>query len=394
MKSRYLAGNALTLLKNGPAFFAALEEAMVGARAEIHVETYIFRADTVGRRVAYAMMDAARRGVAVHFMLDGFGSLPLPQGLLDEMRAAGVEILVYRPESRKRARITRARLSRLHRKLAVVDGHVAFVGGINLHDDTDMPEGRPRYDYAVRVEGPLVAAIHAAMRRLWNLLAFLHFARPLRRDHREVRVPPPAGHQRAALLLRDNFRHRRDFERAYLRAIGRARHDILIANVYFLPGARIRRGLVRAAGRGVRVRILVQGLTDHPFVHYASQAFYGPLQNAGVELYAYEWSMLHAKAACVDDAWATVGSSNIDPFSLVLSREANVAVYDRAFAAALRADIEAEIASHARRIDGEHWQRLPLWRRLGIRLAYGVARLGMVTVGYAVEDPPAQKKRR
>lgn len=384
---KFVAGNRLTLLKNGTAYFPALEAAIDRAQHHVHVETYIFRDDGAGRRISEALMRAVQRGVDTHLMIDGFGSKPLPLALLAQLRQAGVQVLVYRPEPSP-WRLRRYRLRRLHRKLAVVDTTIGFVGGINILDDADPRDGPPQYDYACAVEGPLVADIFAAVRRLWNLVAFTQLRHTRSRDHERVPVPPPAGTTRALFLLRDNLRHRRDIERAYLRAIGKARHEIILANAYFLPGTRFRHALIRAAARGVRVVLLVQGQTDHPFVNYATQALYGRLLEAGVEIYAYERSMLHAKAAVIDGVWATVGSSNIDPFSLVLSREANVVAYDRDFAEALRADILSEIATGARRVTMGEWKAVPLSRRFLIWASYGVVRLMMAVVNYPHDDPP------
>ncbi len=382
----YVSGNRITLLKNGAEYFPALEAAFDRAREHIHLETYIYRDDEAGRRIAQALIRAARRGVNTHLLIDGFGSQPLPQQLLQTMREAGVQVLIYRPEV-SRWRLRRYRLRRLHRKLALVDSSIGFVGGINIVDDAESESLPPQYDYAVAVEGPLVGEIYAAVRRLWNLVSWSQLRHARRRDHRRPLSVAPAGKVRAQFLLRDNLRHRRAIERAYLRAIGRARHEIMIANAYFLPGTRFRHALIAAAERGVRVVVLVQGRTDHPMANYAKQAFYGRLLRAGVEIHEYQKSVLHAKTAVIDGIWATVGSSNIDPFSLVLSREANVAVYDRGFAGELRASMQQEMDSGAVRVMPESLKSLPLHRRFLIWLSYGIVRVMMGMVNYAHSDP-------
>ncbi len=384
---RFTGGNRLTLLKNGTEYFPALEAAIGQATRHVYLETYIFRDDRAGRRIGAALMAAARRGVAVHLLIDGFGSKPLPLGLLGELRQAGVAVLVYRPEAGF-WRLRASRLRRLHRKLAVVDTAKGFVGGINILDEADPADGPPQYDYAVAVEGPLVAEILAAMERLWKLVAFSQLRHPRRRGEEGMAPPAAAGTVRARFLVRDNLRHRRDIEKAYLRAIGKARHEIVLANAYFLPGTRFRHALLRAAARGVRVVILVQGQTDHPWVNYATQALYGGLLEAGIELFAYRRSLLHAKAAVIDGVWSTVGSSNIDPFSLVLSREANIVAYDHGFAARLRQDMLAEIEDGAVRVTADDWAAVPLWRRFLIWMSYGLVRLMMGRVNYAHDDPP------
>jgi cardiolipin synthase len=387
----YLGGNRITLLKNGTEYFPALEAAFDQAREHIHLESYIYQDDESGRRIAQALARAARRGVNTHLMIDGFGSRPLPEELLQTMRDAGVQVLVYRPEI-SRWRLRRYRLRRLHRKLALVDSTIGFVGGINIIDDAESPDLPPQYDYAVAVEGPLVGEIFAAMRRVWNLVSWAQLRNARSRDHQRIPATAPAGKVHAQLLLRDNLRNRRAIERAYLRAIGRARHEILIANAYFLPGTRFRHALVAAAARGVRVVVLVQGRTDHPMANYAKQAFYGRLLRAGVEIHEYQKSVLHAKSAVIDGIWATVGSSNIDPFSLVLSREANVAVYDRGFAGELRSSMLQELGSGAVRVMPETHESLPLYRRFLIWLSYGIVRVMMGMVNYAHDDPEPKRQ--
>ena len=389
---KFLAGNRITLLKNGAEYFPALEAAFDRACEHIHLETYIYRDDLSGRRIAQALMRAARRGVHTHLLIDGFGSRPLPESLLQELLESGVQVLIYRPEVSP-WRIRRYRLRRLHRKLAVVDASIAFVGGINVLDDADRPDVPPRYDYAVAIEGPLVGNVYFAVRRMWNLVSWSLLRHSHNRDHHRMLTPPAAGTMRAQFLLRDNLRHRREIERAYLRAIGKARHEILLANAYFLPGTRFRHALIAAAERGVRVRLLVQGQTDHPMANYAKQALYGRLLQSGVEIYEYQKSMLHAKTAVIDGVWATVGSSNIDPFSLVLSREANVMVYDRAFAQTLRSSMLEEMDGGAVRIEVDAWRKVPLYRRLLIWISYGIVRLMMGFVNYAHDDPVTGGKR-
>jgi hypothetical protein len=164
--------------------------------------------------------------------------------------------------------------------------------------------------------------------------------------------------------VRDNLRHRRDIERAYLDAIGAAREEIVLANAYFLPGRRFRRALRVAAGRGVRVTILLQGLVEYRLLHYATQALYGNLLAAGIRIFEYQRSFLHAKVAVIDRHWATVGSSNIDPFSLLLAREANVVVLDRRFAEELEQSLAAAMRDGARELPADSWQRQPWYSRL------------------------------
>jgi cardiolipin synthase len=187
---------------------------------------------------------------------------------------------------------------------------------------------------------------------------------------------------RAMLLLRDNFRFRRAIEREYLQAIGAARQRVLLANAYFFPGARMRRALILAAGRGVPVTLLLQGRVEYALQHYASQALYDELLGAGVRIVEYASSFMHAKVAVADD-WATVGSSNIDPFSLLLAREANVVVCDAGFAAHLSARIHAAIAQGGREVHPARHARGPLRLRAVRWAAFALLRAGVALSGRA-----------
>lgn len=382
MHLQFVGGNRLTLLRNGAEYFPALIAAIEAARFEVYLETYIFEDDETGRAVAGALARAARRDVAVHLLVDGFGARDFPARFGAQMTIAGVQALVYRPEV-ARFRLARHRLRRLHRKIAVIDAAVAFVGGINVIDDHNSTvRDAPRYDYAVRVEGPLLAPIHGAARRLWEIVAWASFRQRFRVRRHPEPACAPAGGQVAAFAARDNIRHRRDIEDAYLAAIGEARDEIVIANAYFLPGLRFRHALIEAARRGVRVVVLLQGRTDHPLLHYATQALYGYLLAAGIRIFEYQKSHLHAKVAVIDRRWATVGSSNIDPFSLLLAREGNVVARDAAFAGELRDSLGTAMADGARELQARRWRQLGWWARLTHWTSYGLVRLMVGLAGY------------
>jgi cardiolipin synthase len=370
-------GNRVELLRSGAEFFPRLLAAIADARASIHLETYIFELDLVGERIAGALLDAATRGVAVHVLVDAFGSAKAVPLLRERLAAGGVRFHVFRPGLWWR--LERRLLRRLHRKIAVVDDRIAFVGGINIIDDHHHPgvdggDIGPRYDFAVACEGPLVALIAFVVRRLWWAVS-AGDRRPGEAPPRYVEPSPPLPeNMRAALLLRDNLRHRRTIEHAYLEAIDGARRDILVANAYFLPGRRLRRALSDAALRGVRVRLLLQGRVEYRLQHYAQQALYGELLQAGVAIHEYTPSFLHAKVAVIDDAWSTVGSSNIDPYSLLLAREANVAVIDRDFAAQLRGELERAIERESVPVHAPALAQRGWLKRVAYRLAYSVVR--------------------
>ena len=392
-------GHAIELLESGREFFPALVRAIEGASSSILIETYIFGSDSTAVRIARALADASRRRVDVKVIVDGFGTRELKGEVRAALQDSGVLLETYRPEP---ARLTfdRQRLRRMHRKLAVIDGTQAFVGGINLIDDLhDIRHGRldaPRFDFAVRVQGPLVANAHLTATRLWWELRFVNSSLRKPRpsgsepDVSSVYVMPSivrsvitrVGDKRAMLIFRDNFRHRRTIERWYLRAIRRARHEIVIANAYFLPGVRFRRALIDAVKRGVRVRLLLQGKVDYKMQHLATQALYDRLLSEGIEIVEYKASFLHAKVA-VMDGLSTVGSSNIDPFSLLMAREANVVVDDPGFANQLRARLEQAISEGGEQLALHEHRRRPFPQRVKNWFAFALLRLAVSLTGRA-----------
>lgn len=383
MALEFSDGNAVRLLECGAAYFPALEADIHAAQEEIYLETYIYADDCSGQRITAALAAAVARGVRVHVLIDGRNLTRFHHTLPRSLAVAGIPYAVYRPEA-GRVLLHRARLRRLHRKLAVLDGRVAFIGGLNIIDDMNTPGQRPpRLDYGARVEGPLASRVRREADALWRLVRLSNLrhwerARPL-----AAPVPRAGGKQRVALVLRDNFRHRDDIERAYLEALAGARSEILLCMAYFLPGRRIRRALMEAAARGVAVRLLLQARVEFIFVHYATRALYGSLLDAGVQIYEFLPSALHAKIAVVDGRWATVGSSNIDPLSLLFAREANIVVDDLAFADEVRSSLQRHIKHHARQVSPAHWKEQPLHQRLLCWLALGITRLLTGWFGYA-----------
>jgi cardiolipin synthase len=390
------SGHELRLLQGSREFFPALVEAIDAARREIRLETYIFDFTGHGADVAAALERAAVRAVSVKVVVDGFGTALRPAAWAQRFEQAGVDWRVYAPLGWL-GMLWLGSWRRLHRKLCVIDGQVAFCGGINIlddfHDPNHGPLESPRLDFAVRVTGPMVAQIHAAMTRLWLRMQAMRDVRRVRLanvlDSLRAPAAAPGGRvagagqprARAALVLRDNLRNRSRIERAYRRAIGRARSEIIIANAYFVPGRKMRNALVSAAGRGVRVRLLLQGRYEYFMQYYAARPIYGALLRAGVEIYEYSPSFLHAKVAVIDGRWATVGSSNLDPLSLLLAREANVIVEDAQFAAQLRERLLEAIRAEDQAMDAEGFLHRPLRQRFMEGVALGLMRLALAIQG-------------
>jgi cardiolipin synthase len=382
---QYLADNEVRLLYCGVEFFPALIAAIDAARFDIHYETYIYGDDETGDEVQAALLRAAARGVSVYLMVDWFGTGNAKVKKMQlELGQGGVHMRVFNPWFRRG-------ITRTHRKICVVDREVGFVGGINTNDDwvCDYRPGErlpaPRWDFAVQVRGPLVDRIHQEVQAQWtrlgqmNLIRRIGLYREMRRRSKVVTDNPVV----AAFVVRDNLRNRRTIQRAYLHALGRARHSVLLANPYFAPGRKLREALARAAARGVDVTLLI-GTGEFKLQDAVAQSFYPKLIASGVRVVEYRKTQLHAKVAVIDDLWATVGSSNCDGLSLFLNQEANVVVRDPVFAATLRRHIEYGI------VDGvevrlEEFDHAGWWRRIRNGAAYLFYRFVMriFDIGYA-----------
>lgn len=397
-------GHEIALLQGSAEYFPALVEAMDRARESVRLETYIFDFTASGADVAEALVRAATRGVRTELIVDGLGTGALPPAWTARFDGAGVHWRIYAPSSTLGLLIP-GHWRRLHRKLCVVDGETAFCGGINILDDFHDPNhgtlDAPRFDFAVRATGPLVADAQNTMAQLWlrmqavrdlkrrKLTAAMDSFRAAQREQPPAAPAQPLGSSRprrprlvrAALVLRDNIRHRARIERAYRKAISTAHREIIIANAYFVPGRKMRRALEKAAQRGVRVRLLLQGKYEYFMQYYASRPVYGALLRAGVEIHEYAPSFLHAKVAVVDGRWATVGSSNLDPLSLLLAREANIVVEDAIFAADLRERLVRAMQEGGQAMDGAAFANRPLLERCKERVALILMRIALALHG-------------
>jgi cardiolipin synthase len=248
-----------------------------------------------------------------------------------------------------------------------------------------LSDTAPRYDYAVSVEGPVLRSIYESVYRLWRTTKWFTSSRRQHGGHLPDLTSSPVGVSPLAFVARDNVQHRRNIERAYRAAVNAATAEVLIASSYFLPGLRVRRALIAAAKRGVKVEILLQGAADHPLLQMATRSLYGTLLGAGIAIYEYTPAMLHAKVAVIDGRWATVGSSNLDPFSLVLNREANIISLDPVFAAALEKSLREEINDHTVRLDRQVWSQRGIGQKVVSWLALGIIRVASLIFGVAAE---------
>jgi cardiolipin synthase len=385
----------LQLLEGSIAFFPSLITAIDSAEKNVQLETYIFDLTASGAEVALALERAAQRGVQVRVMVDGFGTPAFPDEWKYRFKSAGIQWLVYEPVVTLGIFLP-TQWRRLHRKLCVIDSSVAYCGGINLLDDWYDPSygalAAPRFDFSVRVSGALAKDIQMATSQLWERLssgkptnikrvknALETLPSVLKRHHWQVSTQ--TGKTLAALVLRDNITNRGQIERAYLKAIGDAHTEIIIANAYFVPGAKLRRALILAAKRGVKVQLLLQGKYEYFMQYHAARPVYGALLAAGVDIYEYDKSYLHAKVAVIDSVWATVGSSNLDPLSLLLAREANIVIQDAAFAQSLRQRLLLAMANEGKRVDATQMANRPWTQRINELIAFAVMRVGLWLFG-------------
>lgn len=359
MKCSWREGNRIQLLENGENYYPAVYEAIAQAKQKVILETFIWFEDEVGRELHGVLLKAAQRGIDIEVLLDGYGSPDLSEAFVNALTSAGVVFRYY--DSRPRLLGMRTNLfRRMHRKIVVIDNCVAFVGGINYSAEHVTSYGsEAKQDYAVRVEGPVVEDIlqfelenlpdNAQAKRWWQ-----------RRRHRAEDNRNP-GEAQALFVWRDNDDHRADIERHYLKMLANAKREVIIANAYFFPGYRLLHAMKNAARRGVRVKLIVQGKPDMPIVKVGAQLLYNYLLKGGVQVYEYHRRPLHGKVALMDDHWATVGSSNLDPLSLSLNLEANLIIHDREFNQTLRENLHGIIARDCQRVDESMAPRRTWW---------------------------------
>lgn len=373
MSQPWISGNKFELLENGEQFYPRVFDAIAGAQREVLLETFILYEDKVGKALHAALLEAARRGAQVDVTVDAFGSPDLSESFVSSLAAAGVRMHVFNPSSRLFARVNYFR--RMHRKLVVVDGKRAFVGGINYSADHLADYGpEAKQDYAVEAEGPIVAHIRSFM-----LAAIAEGRRgrrwfTWRRSHPAVEMLPPAGNADALFVWRDNRDHKNDIERQYRLAIRLARKRVVIANAYFFPGYAFLRDLRKAARRGVEVSLILQGNPDMPIVQTAAAMLYHHLLHGGVQIHEYCERPLHGKVAVVDDEWVTVGSSNLDPLSLSLNLEANLMIMDRDFARTVSGTLERLMRHSCTRVQASDLDESHFWRKLRSFVLFHVLR--------------------
>jgi len=366
---RWREGCEVTVLRDGGETYPAMLAALAAAKVSICLETYILAADRTGDRFKDVLIERARAGVAVRMIYDAVGSFGLPGGWVDELRAAGCQVIAFNPIAQWRRRF---RLShRDHRKIIVVDNELAFTGGLNISDDYASVQdgGVGWHDMHCRVSGPIVIDLARMFRRSWIRAGGARYA-----------TLPPAGdiapgNGAAYTRLIDNTarRQRAATRRAFLHVLRAARDRVLIQNAYFLPDRGLRRAMTRAARRGVEVSIMVPGRSDVRVIEWASLYVLRGLARGGVQVRRWRGVMLHAKTLVVDAVWSALGSYNFDSMSRFNNLEVTVEILDRTVGERLVANFDRDV-DNSDPYDNETWNRLPWWKKAVAYLSYRLRR--------------------
>ncbi len=388
-KNRWQTIDSLELLEGGKNYFPAIEAALIRAQKSIYLEVYIFSADTQAQKICELLSAASLRGVDVKVIIDWFGSSPFK--FENQLKQAGVQFHYYNP-----GWFGRFGFSRTHRKLLVIDEQEAYLGGINICDDAKDASGNSlaglRWDLALKATGHIVEKVHATFLRQWQRLQpdALHPRNILKRIF-EQESPWSSNHfmglrhgskPSLALVARDNLHHRRDIERASLKAIGQAREEIWLVTPYFMPGRRLRRALIHAAERGVSVNLLL-GKDEFRMLNWSVPSLYGQFLASNIAIYEYPNGLLHAKSLVVDRRWATLGSSNYDHLSFLLNHEANLIIRNHEVIKEIRWKIADQAAEIATQVDRRSFSQRPLGEKALNWVAYGLVRflLSLITIG-------------
>ncbi|WP_439212847.1 cardiolipin synthase ClsB [Duffyella gerundensis] len=396
MSVEWRDGNRIVLLENGEEFFPRVFEAIRRAQQFLLLETFILFEDNVGNALHEVVLEAAQRGVKVEMMVDGYGSPDLSPEFVNSLTSAGVRFVYYDPRPLVMGMRTNV-FRRLHRKIVAIDGDIAFVGGINFSAEHNISFGpEAKQDYAIEVKGPIVDDITRYVR---DAMGSEQITRRWRyhRHHRPARNSTP-GDAQALFVWRDNDEHRDDIEQHYLDMLREAKTSVTIANAYFFPGYHMLREMRNAAQRGVTVRLVVQGEPDMPIVKVGAELLYNYLVEGGVEVYEYIRRPLHGKVAVMDNHWATVGSSNLDPLSLSLNLEANLIIHDSDFNQRLSSNLDRLIAEDCVRVDEAKLPKRNWWQLTRGVLVFHFLRHFPAIAGWlpahtpklAQVDPPVQ----
>jgi cardiolipin synthase len=360
-------GNAVKLLIDGPATYAAMFAAMQGARSDIDLESYILDDDETGRRFADLLMRKRAQGIRVHVIYDSLGSLATATAFFERLRAAGIEVVEFNQTNPLKSRGKWGLLRRDHRKILVVDGRVAIIGGINISQVYSSGSSLARHegvpvgwrDTDVQIEGPAAEEFRKLFLETWE-------------RQKGPTIPPPTDvpnrHDAGNALVRALGSTPGETNRitfvAYVAAITFAQHSIHLTNAYFVPDAQILKAFEDAARRGVDVEIILPSITDASMVLSAQRYRYAELLKSGVKIFERRNAVMHAKTAVIDGIWSTVGSTNMDYLSFLSNDEVNAVILDREFADEMEKTFARDLAE-SNPIRRDRWRKRPLGDKLG-----------------------------
>ena len=365
-ESPLMTGNKVTLLLDGPATYKSMYAAIRGAESNINMESYSIEDDEVGRRFADALVEKQKKGVQVNLVYDSVGSASTPNEFFKPLSDAGGNVLEFNPLNPFLLR-KKWEVGRDHRKLLIVDGQVAFVGGVNISSvyssgsfRSKPPEkgAKPWRDTHVRIEGPVVREFQKLFAATW----LKQNGKPLDWASYHPAIDKKGNEIVRAIGGSPDQEHNAIYV-TLLSAIDSAKTYAYVTNAYFVPDARLLAALRNAARRNVDVRLLLPNETDSNLVFYASHSYYDELLSAGVKIYEREDAMLHAKTALIDGVWSTIGSSNLDWLSFAHNQEVNAIVLGQEFGDQMKAMFDRDIAS-SRLITLERWRQRPIVMRL------------------------------
>lgn len=337
----YIPHNKVTLVRGGRDYFTTLIHLINQAKQFIHLQVYIFEDDETGQLVADALINAAKRGIHVYLMADGYASKDLSDAFIKQLQSNGVNFRYFEPLL-KSEHFYFGR--RLHHKVLVVDGYYGLVGGVNISNRyNDLTADDPAWlDWALQVEGPGAAELFKVCINVWARPGQISLKRNLR--HQLIAHPAP-GNTSLRIRRNDWVKRRNQISRSYIDMLKKASSDVLIMSSYFLPGQLIRHHLSRAAKRNIQIKVVVAGKSDVKLAKHAERYMYRWMLKRNIQLYEYNKAVLHAKLAVRDHKWVTIGSYNVNDISAYASVELNIDVNDPGFATQVQQQLEAIIAT-------------------------------------------------
>lgn len=372
-KNSFTAPKSLELVYSGEDYFSRLEAIILNSQFEIHFQMYLFENDSTGRRIIAALKEAASRQVTIYILLDGLGSLSFPSEIIKDLRQCGIKIRFFAPLfSAYTFYIGR----RLHQKVVVADAKIALIGGINIADKyCGTQTEAPWLDYAVQLSGEIT-------KPLQELCSDMYFKKRRLGSKKIKSVFHVQEDALVRIIQNDWLKRKNEICNAYIKSISHAQKEIIIVGSYFLPGIRIIRALKKASKNNVKIKLILSGISDLPLTRRATCFLYGKLLHYKIELYEWDKSILHGKAAVIDGYWTTIGSFNLNNLSSYGSIEMNVEINSIVFSKMYQSHLN-QIMAQCQRITLETLDiKTNFWTRLINLLSYCITRIIEIIVTY------------